>query len=304
MNTPVVTVVIPTHNSECFLRETLDSVMAQTFKNYEVVVVDDASTDDTVRLVEQYGDRIRLVRRSVNSRTADVPRYEGVEQGRGKYCALLDSDDVWLPEKLNKQVAFMEAHPEIPLSHTSVTMIDEQSKPLYVRHSGVIPATGSCARELLRHCFISTSSVMVRREAWLRAQRKEDLKTYGTEWDFFLSIARAHPVGFIPEPLAQYRVGSESVSRQKWKRAPRDVGAKQRVLRKKLWEGVILRSEMVAIITEACLENCRYWRDRGYCGRSVFFAAQALRHAPLHSQAWVELTKSALKPVHRAAKKK
>ncbi|MBN1269864.1 MAG: glycosyltransferase family 2 protein [Kiritimatiellae bacterium] len=300
MSHPTITVVVPVFNGARFLRETLDGVFAQTYRRFEVVVVDDASMDETPRILEEYGDRIRVLRHGANSGSADIPRYEAVESARGEYCAFLDADDRWLPGKLEKQFSFMQSRPEVPLSHTYVRVIDEEGKPLHVRHEGAIPATGNCARELLRHCLVSTSSVMVRKDAWLRAQRKEDLGGYGTEWDFFLAIAREHPIGFLPEVLAEYRLVSGSVSRN-WKRTPRDVGAKERILRKRLWEGVAPRGEMIGIIADACCENSQYWRGRRQPDRAAYFALKALRHAPYRGAAWRELAKDSLRCVAPAS---
>lgn len=286
MSDPRVTVVIPTFNGSRHLRATLDAVFAQTYPHWEVVAVDDASADDTVSILRSYGDRVRVIERAANSGTADIPRYEGVAAARTGLVALLDGDDLWLPAKLERQVAFMEANPGIPLCHCYARLCDAAGVPGAIRHEGIIPPTGPCARELLARCFICTSAVMVRRTDWLAAQTLEQVTTYGTEWDFFVSIARRHPVGFIPEPLLMYRVSSGSISRRNWKRFPRDVGAMERIGRKGLWEGVVGRGEMKQLIHEACLESADAHRDRGFPGRSLYFAAKALQYRPLAGAAW------------------
>jgi glycosyltransferase involved in cell wall biosynthesis len=286
MSAPRVTVVIPAFNGSRYLRATLDAVFAQTYPHWEVVAVDDASTDDTVAILRSYGDRVRVIARSANSGTADIPRYEGVAAARTDLVALLDGDDLWLPEKLGRQVAFMDANPGIPLAHCYARLCDAAGVPGAIRHEGIIPPTGPCARELLARCFICTSAVMVRRADWLAAQKLEQVTTYGTEWDFFLSIARAHPIGFLPEPLLMYRVSGGSISRRNWKRFPRDVGAMERIYRKGLWEGVVGRGEMRRLIRDACLESADAHRDRGFPGQSLYFAAKALTYGPFAAGAW------------------
>lgn len=293
---PWVTVVIPTWNARLYLRSTLDSVFAQSYPAWNIVAVDDASTDDTVDILRSYGERIRVVVRTENSGTADIPRYQGVEAAQGELVALLDGDDVWDRNKLGKQVDFMQAHPEIPLSHHYVRLMDAEGRAGAIRHEGVIPPTGPCAKALLRHCFICTSSVMVRRSAWLNAQTLEQVTGYGTELDFFLAIARNAAVGFLPEVLGHYRVFGGSISRKNWKRFPRDVGAMERIYGKGLWRGVVSRREMKSIMHEACLESADAHRDRGFPGRSLYFCARATRYRPLHPGTWVR----ALKAVGRA----
>jgi len=292
-SSPLVSIVIPTWNAARYLRATLDSVFAQTYPRWEIVAVDDGSRDDTLEILRGYGDRIRVLARATNSGTADVPRYEGVEAARGDLVALLDSDDLWRPDKLACQVAFMMEHPDIPLSHHYVRVVDAEGRELHVRHEGIIPATGNCARPLLERCFICTSAVMVRRAAWLAAQSREQLTTYGTEWDFFLSIARKHPVGFIPEVLGSYRYFAGSISRKNWRRYPRDVGAMERIYDKKLWEDVVSRREMRGMLYEACLESADAHRDRGDAWRSLYFGVKAVPYRPAHPGGWVRLAKGA-----------
>ncbi len=290
MSDTLVSVIIPTFNSGCYLRETLASVFQQTYSPFEVIVVDDASTDETVDILRSFGSKLRVLERSANSHTADVPRYQGVKIADGEYCAFIDSDDLWEPEKLDKQVTFLSEHPDIPLCHTYVRVIDAEGCPMYVRHEGAIPMTGHCAAQLLEHCFISTSSVMVKRELWLKAQREDELTSFGTEWDFFLSIAREHPIGFIPEVLAYYRHTPGSVSSGRWRRTPRDIGAKKRIYRKGLWRGVISQSDMKSIIVNACEENADHWRSQ-FPARSLYFCLQGLTVQPWQGGLWMRLAK-------------
>lgn len=293
MTPPLVSVVMPTCNSARFLAAALDSVFAQTWSSWEVVAVDDASRDDTVAILRQYGERVRVLTRARNSGTADVPRYEGVEAARGALVALLDADDLWRPEKLERQVAFLQEHPAIPLCHSYVRLCDEEGRIGAIRHEGAVPPTGPCARALLERCFICTSSVMVRRDAWLSAQRRDQLVTYGTEWDFFLSLARRHDIGFIPEPLAYYRVSAGSISRRNWKRFPRDVGAMERLYHKGLWQGVATRAEVKRLIHDACLESADAHRDLGFPVRSLYFCAKAAQYRPWSVGPWTRAARGA-----------
>jgi glycosyltransferase involved in cell wall biosynthesis len=119
---PLVSIVIPTYNQPALLREALDSVFAQTFKDYEVIVVDDGSTDDTREQLRQYGGRIRLIAQE-NQGTGPA-RNRGMDEASGRYIAFLDHDDLWHPSKLEIQVAYMQAHPDcvgnsVPFAYSS-----------------------------------------------------------------------------------------------------------------------------------------------------------------------------------------
>ncbi|HWK51423.1 MAG TPA: glycosyltransferase family A protein [Steroidobacter sp.] len=105
MSTPLVSVIIPTYNRAALLCEAIDTVLAQSYQNTEIIVIDDGSTDDTTAAVQQYGDRIRYTRRP--NAGVNAARNLGIKQARGEYLALLDSDDLWAPHKLELQVALL-----------------------------------------------------------------------------------------------------------------------------------------------------------------------------------------------------
>lgn len=107
---PLVSVIMPCYNCESYIRETIDSVLAQTYTNWELIIVDDCSTDNTAKIIASYQDeRIHYKRNTQNLRAA-LTRNEALKVAKGKYIAFLDSDDLWLPEKLEKQIAFMQKH--------------------------------------------------------------------------------------------------------------------------------------------------------------------------------------------------
>lgn len=116
--TPDISVVMAVYNGEKFLKETLDSILAQTFENFEVIIIDDASTDGTVDILKAYGEkdsRIRILKNQTNMRLA-WSLNRGIELARGKYIARMDADDICLKDRLKRQFAFMESHPKIDIS--------------------------------------------------------------------------------------------------------------------------------------------------------------------------------------------
>lgn len=301
---PLVSVVVTTFNSERFLREGLDSVFAQAYPAIEVIVVDGASADGTLEILGGYSDRLRVLSSS-GPCLPGVTRNMGIEAATGEYIAFLDSDDAWYPGKVEAQVEFMALHPDIPLCHTYVHIIDEHSAVLQVRHEGAMPPTGDGLRPLLRHCFITLSSVMVRREVVMREGIRFPTDPAwdwtGEEHLFFLRIARAHPLGFLDRVLAQYRRhGGGISSRIGWKIVPENIVIHENVLvHPGYWEGVVPRGEPLAAFVDACLSNSIYWRDRREPGRAAYFALRALRRDPANARAWMDLAKALLKPLVR-----
>lgn len=289
---PLVSVVLGAYNAERDIRRALACVFAQTFRDFEVIVVDDASTDGTPEILAEYGSRIRVIRRASNSRTCELPRYEGTAAARGRYAAFLDADDLWTRDKLEKQVAFMEAHPDVPLSHTYARIIDDGGRPQHVRHEGIIPPTGNCARPLLEHCFITISTVLVRPRVWLDALPASAIVHFGMDQDFFLAIARRYPIGFIPEVLGSYRRSSRSVSQAKWWRRPRNVVTLERLYRGRMWEGIVSRGEMRRILVEAYEENADAHRDWGHPWHSLHFCWRGWRWQPWRAGLYVRAAKA------------
>ncbi len=208
---PQVSVVIPVHNREALIDRAVDSVLAQTHGDFELLVVDDASTDGTVaRLLARVPDpRLRLLRHEVN-RGAAAARNTAIKAARGEFIAFLDSDDEWLPEKLERQLACMAAAPDdVLMCCTGYWMMRERSREVTAR---IPQSRGPWRDTLLGGCTLSPgSTAFIRRRAFdIHGLLDESLGRL-EDWDWLLRYAAQHDLVVIGEPLARVFI-AESVN--------------------------------------------------------------------------------------------
>lgn len=206
---PHVSVIIPTYNRAHYLGAAIDSVLGQTSTDHEVIVVDDGSTDDTRAVVEQYGSHVRYVYQE-HCGLCGVTRNRGIMLARSPWIALLDSDDLWLPEKLERQIAYAERHPEMGLIYCDAWYFDGATNAdLYRWHTRCRFDEGWVGPALLENLFILMPAVLVRRTVL------DDVGLF-SEWadaELLLRIAATHQIGFVPEALVRVRIHAGNSSR-------------------------------------------------------------------------------------------
>jgi len=198
---PLVSVIVPVYNRADLIGKAVASVLSQSFADFEMIIVDDGSSDDLAAALQKIADtRIRLIRHDTN-RGAGAARNTGIEAARGRYCAFLDSDDYWLPDKLERQLAFMQNGPAAgPISCTHYRIITRYHPQGEIREQ---PRTLTF-RHMLFGCTAGPGSTMMAERAFL-----QDIGLYDTalrrleDWDLLLRAARKSPVNILREPLSE-----------------------------------------------------------------------------------------------------
>ena len=204
---PRVSVIIPTYNCARFIERTINSVLSQTYRDYEVIVVDDGSMDETQTLMQQYNKPVRYVYQK--NQGASSARNAAVSHATGEFIAYLDADDVWNPDKLARQVEYLDSHPMCGLVHTEVSVIDEEDHVLHARFNQetnrAVPQ-GKCLRDILLRSHIQTLTVVERRSAFNSANGFDLRLPVAQDYlHWILVVLHGFEVGYIPEPLGQYR---------------------------------------------------------------------------------------------------
>jgi len=200
---PLVSVIIPTHNRRRWLEEAVRSVLDQTFRDFEIIVVDDGSMDGTRDMLEGFGDRVNVL---VQERSGvSAARNLGIKEAKGPLIGFLDSDDLWLERKLEVQAAHFQAHPKSLICQTEEVWIRKgirvNPKVYHKKRSGDI------FRISLERCMVSPSAVMLRRDLL------DDVGVFDTsmeaceDYDLWLRVTCRHPVALIEEPLTVKRGG-------------------------------------------------------------------------------------------------
>jgi glycosyltransferase involved in cell wall biosynthesis len=198
------------YNCERYLREAVESILGQTFTDFEFIIIDDGSTDKTAKILRAIDDeRVRILENENNMGVADS-RNRGLSLARGEYVAIMDADDISLPDRLEKEVEFLDNHPATGIVGSAYISIDESGNETMVV---TFPTDNATLQDrLLQHCCFHHGSVLIRKEC-LEAigGYRLDFKV-AEDYDLFLRLAEGFEVANLAEPLYKYRVVTSSLS--------------------------------------------------------------------------------------------
>ena len=218
-NKPEVSVIIPTYNRASELKKAIESVQNQTFKNWEAIIIDDRSTDNTrevVRIWKLRDKRVKYYTTVFNSGSPVIPRNLGVKVADGDYIAFLDSDDTWLPTKLEKQLKLMKSKKSMFSYHDLTVSKDDvyynDWSKMSCCHEGMV------FKQLLRKNFIPTSSVMMRKDSYSVFKEMDHQYKISHDWDLWLKIAETISIQFLNEKLGVLNLHKGSVITEAHKR--------------------------------------------------------------------------------------
>ena len=209
---PLVSVIIPTYNQAGYVGEAIRSVQLQTYNNYEIIVIDDGSTDNCREVVAAFGNSVRYIWQE--NQGLGGARNTGIRAANGEFVGLLDADDQWLPEYMEKMVRLTEEYPEAAVYHSSARGIDVEGRELPQLFSEPVPP-GMTRSVLLRLNYLIPSTVMLRRSIVLSAGLFDQTRRsiHGCEdWDLWLRIVREHDIVGTSECLVRYRLHDNSLS--------------------------------------------------------------------------------------------
>lgn len=208
---PLVSVLMPAYNCEAYVLEAVSSMLSQTFSDFELLVIDDGSTDSTRKLLESVHDpRLRLVSNESNIGLIGTLN-RGIELAVGRYIARMDADDISAPERLEKQVQYLEAHPAIHVLGSMVNLINEQGK-VFGAIAGYPKEADEIHRYLLRECCLIHPSVMFRKDTVLAAGGYAASARHAEDYDLWLRLSDHREIANLPDKLVSYRMHRNQVS--------------------------------------------------------------------------------------------
>lgn len=212
----LVSVIIPTYNSEKYISCAVDSVLAQNYKELEIIVIDDGSTDKTQTIIKKYSNNVRYIYQK-NSGLSNA-RNKGIKSSKGEFIAILDSDDEWLPKKIELQMEVMRKSASIGIVSCGGYLIDSNG-----RIEGLVERKNYSSNRLLindlllKNVVSGGSFALIRKKCFDKVGMFDENLSSAEDWDMWLRIAKYFDIRFVEKPLARIRVRQESMS------APRNV---------------------------------------------------------------------------------
>jgi glycosyltransferase involved in cell wall biosynthesis len=272
---PKVSIVIPTYNRACLLRKAIFSVLNQTYRDFEIIVVDDASNDNTIDVISALNNKkIKYVRNEYNKGEAGA-RNTGILNTNGQYIAFLDDDDEWFPKKLELQVDKIENSPQkTGLIYTSIIRCYYKENKLIRKYQSIALHKGETYHILMKLNIIGTPScVLIRRKCAERIGLFDSAIAYGLDYDYWIRISKHFDIDYLAEPLVKYRIHENTLSNNIELRAQgaRDLAKKygKQIIANNYWRSIYLplgiglcnKGEMIEGI-KALLWSFRYYPTR------------------------------------------
>lgn len=251
---PLVSVIIPTYNRADFLKLTLESVCNQTYPNIEVIIIDDGTPNDTNLLLCEKFEKVKYIKIE-NSGGPSKPRNVGILEAKGKYIAFVDDDDLWLPNKLEKQVAVLENNPDFGLVHSCCQVIDEkgiEKKEIIGRPGSLNVKHGDVSMRMIGNWTLMTPSVFISKDVVNRVGLfNEEMPPAGEDAEYWSRSSFETKFYYIDEPLAKYRIhpNNISASKKKYRKLPYYL---KEVLVNKKREKRISNQDYKKLITRMC----------------------------------------------------
>lgn len=212
---------MPSYNQADFLPQTLDSVLHQTLRDFEIVFVDDGSTDNTLNVIQKFSDtnpscRIKILTHPDQSNHGiSATSNLAIQNAQGEYIVILDSDDLWYPDTLAKRLSFMQTNPDVSLMCSHYDIIDENGK--YLRRAAAPDITEDCrspvtmTHAMAMGCVIGNPTVMIRRSCLANMELFDPAILHG-DWELWTRLVSNHKAGFLPEPLVMHRRHEKNIT--------------------------------------------------------------------------------------------
>jgi glycosyltransferase involved in cell wall biosynthesis len=289
--TPAVSVVVATYNYARFLPSALESIRRQTWIDYEVIVVDDGSTDDTPDVVRPFLRDARFSYERTPHQKQPRAKNTGIRLARAPWIAFLDGDDYWLPAKLERQLALSRAAPRAGVIYARRRLMDEEGWELEYPQPPLY--RGDVLARMFRANFVCFSSAMVRRDIFERVGTFDESLELAIDYDLWLRVARQFPFDYVDEPLVVYRAGHANLSRRHSERLQTAMRIMQRFLVEQGGRSLLTRS----LVRRTWAETyCNMARAETSGCRGLAWFARALLQRPHHAEAWHGLAKLLIPP--------
>lgn len=234
----LVSIITPSYNSADYIVDTIEAILKQTYSHWELLITDDCSTDNTIEIIEDYvkkDTRIKLQKLAINS-GAGICRNKSIEIAKGRYIAFCDSDDVWMPQKLEKQLAFMNQK-QCALTYSSYMLMDEEG-----HEKGIIVCRSQLNFNLLKRdneigCLTAMYDTEKLGKMYMSSIRKRQ------DWGLWLEILAKCKVAYgIKEPLAYYRIREGSISNKKIDLVKHNINVYRTILKFPIWKAYLFFS--------------------------------------------------------------
>lgn len=207
---PVISVVVPVYNGEKTIKETIDSVLNQSFYDFELIVINDGSTDKSLEIISNIKDE-RLKVFSYPNAGLSASRNRGISLATGEYISFIDADDLWTPDKLELQLKALQEHPQAAVAYSWTDCIDESGK--FLGKCNYLSFSGDVRANLLLINFIdSGSNVLIRTEAFKKVGNFDESRKSCEDWDMWLRLAAEYSFIAVSKPQVLYRISSSSMS--------------------------------------------------------------------------------------------
>jgi len=260
----LVSVVVATHNMGPYLPETIDSILAQDYSDFEIIVIDDGSDDETDEVLASYRESLRIKSVKQANQGQAVAKNRGIAESHGKYVAFCDADDTWRVDKLSLQVPCLATDERIGVVFSDVIHIDSAGKPLpkpEVRRVG-----GRITADLLVDNFIPFSSAIARRDILEEKGGFDERLAMSIDYDLWLRISVDYLFHYVPEPLMNYRIWEGQMSHRKGKRLDNFFEMFERFL--DTWPDAVTEKEKRIAWSHSLVTRGRWHASEGHKGEA------------------------------------